>query len=167
MSFSRPCALMLKPCPVQLNKKYNDFVSWTAMNICFHSVTSLVFKNILQMFTQFQIFILSINTPYMSLNELLTNGCLWIILNNCFLNRSQSSLHKYKTMFSFSLYLFSCVVCLVGCVVFFSQQKNSTEHLNSEILIRESLFNSILTTLATCTYNSLDYIIRMEEHINF
>lgn len=25
MSFSRPCALMLKPCPVQLNKKYNDF----------------------------------------------------------------------------------------------------------------------------------------------
>lgn len=114
-------------------KKYNDFLGepltvWVFL-ICFNSVKSLVFINILQMFSHFHIFVFlaQIRHTYPHINRLQIK------------KKSKSSF--YSLFFNFCFSVFS--------VFFFLNKINSTEHKHLQILIPEFLFYCILTALAT------------------
>lgn len=113
-------------------KKYNDFLGepltvWVFL-ICFNSVKSLVFINILQMFTHFDIFVFlaQIRHTYPHINHLQIKKNLKVHFTHCFL-----------------------ISVLVSLVFFFLNKINSTEHKHLQILIPEFLFYCILTALAT------------------
>lgn len=116
--------------PVQLNKKYNDFLGepMTVWVFCFNSVKRLVFINILQMFTHFHIFLFlaQIRQTYPYINHLQIK------------KKSKSSFNSLFFNFGFSAFS-----------VFFLNKINSTEHKHLQILIPEFLFYCILTALAT------------------